>query len=107
MDFQSLLNKPFILLDGALGTMLQKEGLPLGELPELLNITHPDMITGIHRTYIESGADIIYTNTLGANRYKLAECGYSVSEIICAAIAAAKQATAGTQCLVALDIGPI
>lgn len=107
MDFQSLLNKPFVVLDGAMGTMLQNQGLPIGALPELLNISHPEKITEIHRTYIKSGADIIYTNTFGANRYKLQGSGYTVEEVISAGILAAKQAAEGTDCLVALDIGPI
>ncbi len=107
MNFQGLLNKPFVILDGAMGTMLQREGLPLGALPELLNLTHPETITSIHRAYIESGADVIYSNTFGANRHKLAASGYSVREVVTAGVRAAKQATEGTGCLIALDIGPI
>ncbi|MDD3693364.1 MAG: homocysteine S-methyltransferase family protein [Oscillospiraceae bacterium] len=107
MDFQSLLNKPFVLLDGSMGIMLQKQGLPLGALPELLNITQPGRITNIHRLYIESGADIIYANTLGANRFKLATSGHTVEEVVSSGISAAKLAAKDTDCLVALDIGPI
>ncbi len=107
MDFQSLLNKPFVLLDGSMGIMLQKQGLPLGALPELLNITQPGRITEIHRLYIESGADVIYANTFGANSYKLATGGYTVDAVVSAGICAAKLAAQDTECLVALDIGPI
>ncbi|MBS1404942.1 MAG: hypothetical protein HPZ99_07885, partial [Oscillospiraceae bacterium] len=50
MDFKKLLSQnEFIFLDGAMGTMLQKSGLEAGEIPELLNLTHPDMIKNIHR----------------------------------------------------------
>ncbi len=107
MEFQSLLNKPFVVLDGAMGTMLQSQGLPAGGLPELFNISNPKTVTEIHRAYIGSGADIVYTNTFGANRYKLQNSGYTVEEIIAAGISAAKQAAEGTGCLVALGIGPI
>ena len=95
------------LLDGAMGTMLQKSGLPLGERPELLSLTAADTITGIHKAYVEAGAKIIYANTFGANELKLADTGRTVEEVIPASIAAAKAAVAGTNCQVALDIGPL
>lgn len=108
MDFKGLLEKhAFVLLDGAMGTMLQKSGLPLGEIPEVLNITHPETIQSIHKAYIDAGAQIVYTNTFGANRYKLKETGYTVSQVIPQAVANAKKACAGTETLVALDIGPV
>ena len=106
MDFKKLV-KDFILLDGAMGTVLQDSGLEVGGIPELLNINNPELIINIHKKYIESGAQIIYSNTFGGNRYKLAGCGYSLNDIICAAVANAKKACEGTDCLVALDIGPI
>lgn len=107
MDFKQLLNKEFIVLDGAMGTMLQKSGLPLGEMPETLGITHKEQITDIHRQYINAGANIVYANTFGANSYKLQNSGYTVEEIIPEAVLNAKKATEGTEALVALDIGPI
>lgn len=99
--------KKIWILDGAMGTMLQKSGLALGEIPELLGITNKKLVIDIHRQYIEAGANIIYANTFGANSYKLSGCGYSVEEVIGAAIENAKEATKGTDVLVALDIGPI
>ncbi len=107
MDFKQLLNKDFIILDGAMGTMLQKSGLPLGEMPETLGVTHKEQITDIHKQYINAGADIVYANTFGANSYKLKNSGYTVEQIIPQAITNAKKATEGTDALVALDIGPI
>lgn len=107
MDFKTLLKKEFISLDGAMGTMLQARGLKMGETPEVLNIANPQMLTEIHKEYINAGADIIYANTFGANRYKLEHCGYSVDEIIKAGIKNAKKACEGTETLTALDIGPI
>ena len=91
MDFKKLLSQnDFIFLDGAMGTMLQKSGLEAGEIPELLNLTHPDMIKNIHRMYIDAGSQIVYANTFGANRYKLEDCGHSVDEVIGTGIAIAK-----------------
>lgn len=107
MDFKSLLKKEFVFLDGAMGTMLQKSGLPVGEMPEILGITNGELIEKIHREYIDAGADIVYANTFGANRYKLANSGYDVSQVIEKAVSNAKKAAAGTETLVALDIGPI
>ncbi len=103
---ETLLSNGFLMLDGGMGTMLQANGLELGGIPELLNFTHPQQITDIHRAYIEAGADVIYTNTFGANRLKMAKTGRSVQEIISAAIANAR-AAAKEDTLVALDIGPI
>lgn len=107
MEFKDLMKKDFIILDGAMGTMLQARGLKTGEIPEVLNITHPEILIDIHKSYIEAGSHIIYANTFGANAYKLEECEYSVEEIIGAGIKNAKKACEGTQALVALDIGPI
>lgn len=105
--FCSLLDgNNFIFLDGGMGTMLQSAGIVTEQVPELLNLSDPEAITNIHRMYVESGADIIYANTFGANRYKLRDSGHTVGEVIEKAIANARNAAVcGT--LVALDIGPI
>lgn len=101
------------ILDGAMGTEIQKRGLKLGGIPELLNITNPQMIEEIHLSYMEAGSDIIYANTFGANGYKLKNTGYSVSEVIGKGIKIAKNAAekffekTGKKVLVALDLGPI
>ena len=97
----------FLILDGAMGTMLQKKGMELGTIPETLNILKPEWIVDIHRSYIEAGSQVVYANTFGANRYKMEASGYSVQELIGAAIANAKKAAEGTECKVALDLGPI
>ncbi|MDD7280357.1 MAG: homocysteine S-methyltransferase family protein, partial [Oscillospiraceae bacterium] len=92
-----------------MGTMLQKSGLKTGEIPELLNITHPEIIENIHSMYLEAGSDIVYANTFGANRYKLEGSGHTAEELIRAGIACAKKACAksGKQAFTALDLGPI
>ena len=107
MDFKKLLEKEFILLDGAMGTMLQREGLEAGDLPETLGIENPKAIEAIHKKYIDAGSQIVYSNTFGANAYKMKDSGYTVDELIKAAVKNAKNATKGTDALVALDIGPI
>ncbi|MCH5303246.1 MAG: homocysteine S-methyltransferase family protein [Ruminococcus sp.] len=106
MNFSDLLKNDYIILDGAMGTMIQKSGLKLGEIPETLNLTHPEMIKDIHRGYVDVGTQIVCANTFGANGYKLKDSGYTVEEIIKAGIKNAKDAV-GDKALVALDIGPI
>lgn len=105
--FKELLKKEFVILDGGMGTMLQQAGMAMGEIPELLNLKNPELITGIHQKYIEAGSDIVYANTFGANRYKLQHCEKSVNEIIEAGIRNARKACENSGSLVALDIGPI
>lgn len=99
-------NNEIIFLDGAMGTMLQANGLQAGEIPEVFGYYHPEIIKQIHAAYIEAGAAIIYTNTFGANRKKLDTCGLSVQDCIHAAVEQAKS-VAQAQVQVALDIGPI
>ena len=108
VDFKKFLDsKEFVLLDGAMGTLIQKSGVKYDSVPETLNITHPELIESFHKAYAEAGSDIVYANTFGANGYKLKESGYSVDKIIKSGVANAKKAVLGTDCLVALDIGPI
>ncbi len=105
--FYSLLdNNSFVFLDGGMGTMLQAHGIQTEHVPELLNITNPDAIMRIHRMYVESGSDIIYANTFGANRFKLANCGHTVEEVVSAGIENARSAASG-KALVALDMGSL
>lgn len=96
-----------ILLDGAMGTVLQKRGLRTGHIPELLNLINPDALWSIHRDYLSAGSRVIYANTFGANGRKLEGSGHTAEEIIRAGVAIAKGAAAGTQAKVALDIGPL
>lgn len=101
------LKKDKLIFDGAMGTMLQTMGLKVGELPESLNITSPEIVIGVHKKYIAAGADIITTNTFGANSYKLKDSGYSVKEIIAGAVENAKKSIGDRDLYIALDIGPI
>ncbi len=92
------------LLDGAMGTMLQKADLPEGVRPELIGMDHPELLTGIHRAYVAAGSQVVCANTFGCNGKKLAGTGYSVAQVAAASIAAAR--AAGAQA-VALDVGPL
>ncbi len=96
----------FHILDGAMGTMLQKSGLKLGQIPETLSVTNADIIIDIHKQYVQSGSEIIYANTFGANLLKLKNSGFEAEEIIEKSIENAKIAANG-KALVALDVGPL
>lgn len=96
-----------VILDGAMGTVLQQRGLPPGGQPELLNLSDPELMRSIYRDYIDAGSQVIYTNTFGANGLKLTHTGHRVAEVIGAAVRLAREAAAGTDVRVALDIGPL
>jgi Methionine synthase I (cobalamin-dependent), methyltransferase domain len=104
------LEDEILLCDGAMGTMIQKSGiLKPGEAPELLNITHPEDISAIHRLYIEAGSKYIGTNTFGGNRIKLEThglIGEKVREVNFSGVNIAKQATGANGALVAASLGP-
>ena len=95
-----------VFFDGAMGTILQQNGLRAGELPETWNLSHPDLITSIHADYLAAGCQIVKSNTFGANRFKFS--GKELETIITAGISHAKKAVSqcGHPALVAMDIGP-
>ncbi len=100
---RALAGEDFLVFDGAMGTQLQARNLAAaGEVPELLNFTHPDDIAAIHAAYVAAGAQVITTNTFGANASKL-EGRARVAEVY---QAAADCARAGGARYVAGDIGP-
>ena len=96
-----------LILDGGMGTMLQRNGLKPGAIPELLNITDPDRIRAVHRAYVQAGSRVVYSNTFGANRMKMEKTGYTVEEIVAAGVRIAKECAAETGAMAALDIGPL
>ena len=98
----ALRGEGFLLFDGAMGTQLQARGLAAGELPELLCLTNPDEVTQIHASYVAAGADVVTTNTFGANADKLGDAA-TVEEVFGAAVACARASGAR---YVAADIGP-
>lgn len=99
------MQKQIRILDGGMGTMLQKQGLQLGDIPELLCFTDPHRITDIHRAYVQAGAELIYTNTFGGNRFKLQGTGHSVEELAMVAVGCARDACRGTNARVAFSAG--
>lgn len=101
---EALAGRTYLLFDGGMGTLVQAAGLhTVHEVPDLLNLTHPEAIVAIQRQYVEAGADCITTNTFNTNRLKLANAGATVAEVYAAAAANARVAGAS---LVAGDIGP-
>ncbi|EIW6613367.1 homocysteine S-methyltransferase family protein [Clostridium perfringens] len=96
-----------IIADGAMGTRIMKLGVSLKETPsELLNIKKPELIEKIHREYIESGANLILSNTFMCNIINAKRNNYNLEEVIETGIHIAKKAC-GDHGLVALDIGPL
>ena len=105
MNIREALSRRVLIFDGGMGTMLQAAGLPAGHEPELWNLERPDAVRAVHARYLSAGADIVTTNTFGANAVKLA--GHPVEEIVAAAVALAREAvTEHGGGFVALDLGP-
>ena len=104
MTLRQRIHDGFFFLDGAMGTMIQQSGVVCDGPPELLNLTHPELISEIHKQYVQAGSDMVLTCTFGANRLKLAGTGHTPKEIISAAVANAKAAGAD---FVGLDVGPL
>ena len=106
MKLTERLGKEWIFFDGGMGTILQEHGLKAGELPETWNLSHPDEIIALNRSYFEAGCDVVNTNTFGANALKYPD---NLQEIVQAAVSHAKAAReqAGREdAYIALDIGP-
>lgn len=89
-----------------MGTKLQQYGITGEKYPELTAFNNPEVLRKIHSDYIAAGSDVIYTNTFGANRFKLEGSGRSPEEVIRENLKIAKECAGGKQ-LVALDIGPL
>ena len=107
MGFRDLLGRDLLFFDGATGTMLQALGLQPGELPELWNFTHADKVQSVHEAYLDSGSNIIKSNTFGANRLKFKDMDITVDEVVAAALKIGRAACAGREkAFVALNLGP-
>lgn len=100
-----------LLSDGAMGTMLHQRGISFDECFDTLNLKNPALVAEIHHAYIEAGANIIQTNTFGANRYKLSRHGLEerVAEINTAAVELAKRVVLASfkPVFIAGDVGPL
>lgn len=99
-----------IIADGAMGTMLMTQGLEFGDPPELWNVEHPEIIRRVHRGYLESGANVILTNTFGGSRMRLELHGRQdrVAQLnrTAALLARVEVDQAAHPAIVAGDIGP-
>ena len=108
MSFKEFLKENLVLLDGGMGTLLQAKGLRAGEHPERWNITRPEVIRDIHKSYFDAGSNVVCTNTFGANCLKFS--ADELEEIVAKAVENAKNARAlsisAKEKFVALDIGP-
>ena len=111
VEIKEYLKDNILIFDGAMGTMLQKEGLPIGDNPEIFGIKNPHKLLKIHKKYLEAGSNVLTTNTFGCNELKVNKLGYTVEEVIDTAVSIAKQAIEESDKskprFVALDIGPI
>ncbi len=103
------LGKELLIFDGAMGTQLQLCGMQAGEIPEVYNIEHPEIIIDIHKRYLMAGADFITTNTFGCNPLKMKDSGYCYCDLLKAAVMNAKKAReeVNKEAYIVLDIGPI
>jgi homocysteine S-methyltransferase len=107
-DFVEVLRGRVLVCDGAMGTMLYNKGVFISRCFDELNISNPDLVREVHLGYVQSGADIIETNTFGANRGKLTTFGLAdqFREINIQGARIARQA-AGADVFVAGAIGPL
>lgn len=109
MNFRTFLKKSIVLLDGGMGTSLQKAGMSAGERSEKWNLTHPEEVMKVHRDYFDAGANVVCANTFGVNVLKYDE--YEAELLIKTAFDIAKKAretSSGKQeKFIALDIGPL
>jgi methionine synthase I (cobalamin-dependent)/5,10-methylenetetrahydrofolate reductase len=107
-NFRESLHRDVIVFDGGVGTYLYEKGIFINTCYDELNLTNPDIVTEVHRDYMNAGADVIETNTFGANRFKLAAHGLEpkIHEINLKGAQLAKK-VGGGKILVAGSVGPL
>ncbi|MBQ6272207.1 MAG: homocysteine S-methyltransferase family protein [Clostridiales bacterium] len=109
MNIRDYMKDHFLFLDGGMGTLLQEAGLQPGELPERWNVTHPEEIIRIQKSYYDAGSNVVLSNTFGANGLKFDD--EELEQLVTAAVKnareAARQSTGTQEKFVALDIGPL
>src|ERR1700738_696547 len=106
--FLEAVDERVLVCDGAMGTMLYAKGVFINKSFDELNLTRPDLVTEVHREYVRAGADIVETNTFGANRVKLGafDLVRSLDDINIEGVKLAR-AAAGKTGYVAGAIGPL
>ncbi len=108
-DFIARLKSAPALCDGAMGTLLYSKGIFINQCYDELNVSQPELIRGIHHEYLQAGADVVETNTFGANSFRLARYGLAdkVREINLAGAKLAKEAAKSFDGWVAGSVGPL
>ena len=108
MNILEYMTQHLLFLDGGMGSLLFARGMQAGELPERWNLSHPEVITQIHKEYFDAGTHVVNANTFGANCLKFSE--EELEQIVRSALenarAAAAQSASASEKWVALDIGP-
>src|ERR671939_676638 len=106
--FLEALDERVLVCDGAMGTMLYSRGVFINKSFDALNLSQPDLVQSVHEEYVRAGADILETNTFGANRIKLGSFGLAgkLHDINVAGVTIARRA-AGDRTYVAGSIGPL
>ncbi|MBO4473864.1 MAG: homocysteine S-methyltransferase family protein [Clostridiales bacterium] len=109
MNIREYMKDHFLFLDGGMGTLLQEAGLQPGELPERWNVSHPEEIVRIQKSYYDAGSNVVLSNTFGANGLKFddEELETLVKAAVKNAREAARQSSGTQEKFVALDIGPL
>ena len=102
MNLEKIFKGGALLFDGGMGTMLQRRGLPAGQASDMMNLTHPEVVTGVHREYVQAGAQVISTNTFQAHSVNAEDA--SVEDVVQAGVDCAR--TAGAE-FIALSVGPL
>jgi homocysteine S-methyltransferase len=108
-DLLSRLQKGAVLCDGAMGTLLYSKGIFINRCYDELNVSQPDLIRNIHHEYLQAGAEIVETNTFGANSFRLGKHGYAdrLADINCMGARVAREAAKSFDALVAGAVGPL
>src|SRR5436305_4864870 len=108
-DFLTRLQKSAVLCDGAMGTLLYSKGIFINRCYDELNLSQPDLIRGVHREYLQAGAEIVETNTFGGNSFRLERHGLGgkVHDINFAGAKLAKEAAKSFDAWVAGSVGPL
>jgi len=106
--FLERLNRAPVLCDGAMGTLLYARGVFINRCYDELNVSQPELVESIHAEYVKAGAEVLETNTFGANHYRLQRHGFEsrVAEINRAGVRLAR-AAAGKDVFVAGSVGPL
>jgi methionine synthase I (cobalamin-dependent)/5,10-methylenetetrahydrofolate reductase len=113
--FLETLDRRILICDGAMGTLLYEKGISFDHCFDEINLSHPELVKEIHEAYIDAGADIIETNTFGANRFRLTHHGLeeklkTINEAgvrIAKEVVSRKQAQLGRSLFVAGSVGPL